>query len=151
MCSINIGGLLKMASVNKVILVGNLGSDPEIRYTPSGSAVANFSLATKDQWTGKDGQKEEKTEWHKIVAWGRLGEICGEYLKKGSQVFIEGRIQTKSWEDRDGNKRYTTEIIALAMQMLGSPSKKEGGEAKTPNERYPIEEPVSIPEDDIPF
>jgi single-strand DNA-binding protein len=102
MCSINIGGLLKMASVNKVILVGNLGSDPEIRYTPSGSAVANFSLATKDQWTGKDGQKEEKTEWHKIVAWGRLGEICGEYLKKGSQVFIEGRIQTKSWDDRDG-------------------------------------------------
>jgi single-strand DNA-binding protein len=140
-----------MASVNKVILVGNLGTDPEIRYTPSGSAVANFSLATKDQWTGKDGQKEEKTEWHKIVAWGRLGEICGEYLKKGSQVYIEGRIQTRSWEDRDGNKRYTTEIHAFVMQMLGSASKKEGGEAKSPAERFPVEEPVNIPEDDIPF
>lgn len=140
-----------MASVNKVILVGNLGTDPEIRYTPSGSAVANFSLATKDQWTGKDGQKEEKTEWHKIVAWGRLGEICGEYLKKGSQVYIEGRIQTRSWEDRDGNKRYTTEIHAFSMQMLGSASKKEGGEAKAPGERIPVEEPINIPEDDIPF
>ncbi len=140
-----------MASVNKVILIGNLGSDPEIRYTPSGTAVAHFNLATRDQWTGKDGQKEEKTEWHRIVAWGRLGEICGEYLKKGSQVYIEGRIQTKAWEDRDGNKRYTTEITALAMQMLGSPSKKESGEAKTHEERYPVEEPVAIPEDDIPF
>jgi len=140
-----------MASVNKVILVGNLGTEPEIRYTPSGSAVANFSLATHDQWTGKDGQKEEKTEWHKIVAWGRLGEICGEYLKKGSQVYIEGRIQTRSWEDRDGNKRYTTEIHAFVMQMLGSASKKESGEAKSPAERFPVEEPINIPEDDIPF
>jgi single-strand DNA-binding protein len=112
-----------MASVNKVILVGNLGTDPEVRYTPSGSAVANFSLATNDQWTGKDGQKEEETEWH----------------------------QTRSWEDRDGNKRYTTEIHAFSMQMLGSASKKEGGEAKAPGERIPVEEPINIPEDDIPF
>ena len=139
-----------MASVNKVILVGNLGADPEIRYTPSGTAVANFSLATKDRWTNKDGEKDERTEWHRIVAWARLGEICGEYLKKGSQIYIEGRLQTRSWEDRDGNKRYTTEIIAQVMQMLGS-ARRDSGEAGSVEERYPDEVPVSIPEDDIPF
>jgi len=138
-----------MASVNKVILVGNLGAEPELRYTPGGKAVATFSLATHEQWTGKEGEKEERTEWHKIVAWARLGEICGEYLHKGSQVYIEGRLQTRNWEDRDGNKRYTTEIVAQTMQMLGSPSK--AGTAKSPEERYPSEEPVSIPDDDIPF
>jgi len=139
-----------MAGVNKAILVGNLGTDPELRYTPSGKAVANFSLATNEQWTNKDGEKEERTEWHRIVAWGRLGEICGEYLGKGSQVYIEGKIQTRPWEDRDGNKRYTTEIIAQTMQMLGGISKKEG-EASSPEERHPVEEPISIPDDDIPF
>ena len=110
-----------MASVNKVILVGNLGKDPEVRYTPSGVTVANFSLATSEEWKDKEsGQKQERTEWHKVVAWRRLGEICGEYLKKGSQVYIEGKIQTKSWDDRDGNKRYTTEIIAQKLRtMLG--------------------------------
>ena len=138
-----------MASVNKAILIGNLGSDPEIRYTPSGTAVANFNLATHEQWTNKDGEKSEKTEWHRIVAWSRLGEICGEYLKKGSQVYIEGRIQTRAWEDRDGNKRYTTEIVAQAMQMLGSAMKE--GQARSVDERYPVEEPISIPDDDIPF
>jgi single-strand DNA-binding protein len=141
---------LIMAGVNKAILVGNLGTDPELRYTPSGKAVANFSLATNEQWTNKDGEKEERTEWHRIVAWGRLGEICGEYLSKGSQVYIEGRIQTRPWEDRDGNKRYTTEIIAQTMQMLGGISRKEG-EASSPEERHPVEEPISIPDDDIPF
>ena len=135
--------------LNKVLLIGRLGADPEIRYTSDGTAVANFSLATNEQWTNKDGEKTEKTEWHRIVAWGRLGEICGEYLKKGSQVYIEGRIQTRAWEDRDGNKRYTTEIIAQAMQMLGSSMKE--GQARSIDERYPIEEPISIPEDDIPF
>jgi single-strand DNA-binding protein len=139
-----------MAGVNKVILVGNLGTDPELRYTPSGKAVANFSLATNEQWTNKDGEKEERTEWHRIVAWGRLGEICGEYLSKGSQVYIEGKIQTRPWEDRDGNKRYTTEVIAQTMQMLGGISRKEG-EASSPEERHPVEEPISIPDDDIPF
>ena len=138
-----------MASVNKVIIVGNLGADPELKYTASGRPVASFTVATKEQWTGKDGQKEEKTEWHRLVAWAKLAEICGEYLRKGSQVYIEGKLQTRSWEDRDGNKRYTTEIVAQTMQMLGSPAK--GREAKTPEERYPYEEPVSIPEDDIPF
>jgi single-strand DNA-binding protein len=139
-----------MASVNKIILIGNLGADPEVRYTPSGTAVANFNLATHEQWTNKDGEKGERTEWHRIVAWGRLGEICGEYLRKGKQVYIEGRIQTRSWEDRDGNKRFTTEVIAQAMQMLGSPDYKEG-RAQSTDERFPSEEPVTIPEDDIPF
>jgi single-strand DNA-binding protein len=139
-----------MASVNKVILVGNLGADPEVRYTPSGKAVATFNVATKEQWTGKDGEKTERTEWHKIVAWARLGEICGEYLHKGSQVYVEGRLQTKSWEDKEGNKRYTTEIVAQIMQMLGSAAGK-GGTAKSTEERFPTEEPVTIPDDDIPF
>jgi len=137
-----------MASVNKAILVGNLGADPEVRYTTSGKAVATFNVATK-QWAGKDAEKEGKTEWHRIVAWERLAEICGEYLKKGSQVYIEGRIQTRSWEDRDGNKRYTTEIVAQTMQMLGS----TGRQAKTESYEggFPQEEPISIPDDDIPF
>ena len=101
-----------MASVNKVILVGNLGADPEVRYTAGGSAVANFRIATTEQWTDKSGEKQEHTEWHKIVAWGRLGEICGEYLHKGKQVYVEGRLRTNEWEDRDGNRRFTTEVIA---------------------------------------
>lgn len=138
-----------MASVNKVIFIGNLGADPELRYTAGGKAVATFNLATSEQWTGKDGEKTERTEWHRIVAWARLAEICGEYLRKGSQVFIEGRLQTRAWEDRDGNKRYTTEIVAQTMQMLGTPAR--GIEAKPKEERYPPEEPVSIPDDDIPF
>ncbi len=152
-----------MASVNKVMLIGNLGADPEIRYTPSGAAVANFRMATKDQWTTKEGEKEERTEWHKIVASRRLGEICGEYLHKGSLVYIEGSLQTRSWEDRDGNKRWTTEIIAWRMQMLDRAGKS--GEAESVEERFPTEEPVKaaeepvkaaeepvdVPEDDIPF
>jgi len=138
-----------MASVNKAIIIGNLGADPEIRYTPAGTAVANFSVATKEQWTNKDGEKEERTEWHRIVAWARLGEICGEYLKKGSPVYIEGRLQTRSWEDKEGVKRYTTEIIAQTMQMLGSARRE--GQAMSQEERYPVEEPIVIPDDDIPF
>ena len=139
-----------MAGVNKVILVGRLGRDPEVRYTPSGAAVANFSVATSEEWKDKDtGEKQERTEWHRIVAWRRLGEICGEYLHKGSQVYIEGRLQTKSWEDRDGNKRYTTEVVAQNMQMLDAAGK--GVRAETPDESFPVEEPVSIPDDDIPF
>ena len=138
-----------MASINKAILIGNLGSDPEVRYTPSGSSVANFTLATNEQWTDKNGEKQERTEWHRIVAWGRLGEICGEYLRKGSPIYIEGRIQTRSWEDRDGNKRYTTEIVAQSMQMLGSASRE--AKARSADEKYPTEEPISIPDDDIPF
>jgi len=148
-------------SVNKAILVGNLGSDPEVRYTPSGRPVATFNIATNERWTDKStGEKQERTEWHRIVAWGRLGEICGEYLSKGKQIYIEGRIQTRSWEDRDGNKRYTTEIVAQTMQMLGRRGEvgdfNEGtgrdfnsGGGDTP----PIHEGPTGPDDDddIPF
>lgn len=139
-----------MAGINKVILVGRLGRDPEIRYTPSGIAVANFTIATSEEWKDKNtGEKQERTEWHKIEAWRRLGEICGEYLHKGKQVYIEGRLQTDSWEDRDGNKRYTTKVVAQNMQMLDSPSK--GGKAEPREEQFSVEEPVNVPEDDIPF
>jgi len=138
-----------MASLNKVMLIGNLGADPEIRYTPSGAAVANFNMATRAQWTTKEGEKQDRTEWHRIVAWRRLGEICGEYLHKGSLVYIEGRLQTRSWEDRDGNKRYTTEIVAQGMQMLDRAG--QSAEALSTEERFPTEEPLDVPDDDIPF
>ncbi len=138
-----------MAGVNKVILVGNLGADPEIRYTPGGVAVANFSLATSENRTNKDGQRETRTEWHRIVAFGRLAEICGEYLSKGRQIYIEGRLQTRQWEDRDGNKRYTTEIVANQMQMLGSPGDRAS--AGAPGEAPVAEEPPPAELDDIPF
>jgi single-strand DNA-binding protein len=139
-----------MAGVNKVILVGRLGKDPEVRYTPSGVAVANFPMATSREWKDKNtGEKQEETEWHRIVAWRRLGEICGEYLKKGSQIYIEGRLQTRSWEDQDGNKRWTTEIIAQNMQMLDSQGK--GGSDAYGGAVPPPEEPINVPEDDIPF
>ena len=108
-----------MAGVNKVILVGHLGRDPELRYTQNGQAVTNFSLATSESYSKKDGEREDRTEWHRIVAWGRLAEICAEYLSKGRQIYIEGRIQTREWEDREGEKRRTTEIVAREMQMLG--------------------------------
>jgi single-strand DNA-binding protein len=108
-----------MASVNKAILVGHLGRDPEMRYVPSGDAVANFSIATTDSWKDKQGVKQEKTEWHRISMFGKQAEIAGEYLKKGSSVYIEGRIQTRTWQDKEGNERQTTEIIADRMQMLG--------------------------------
>lgn len=140
-----------MASVNKVILIGNLGRDPELRYTPGGKPVASFSVATTEQWTGKDGAKEERTEWHRVVAWGRLGEICGEYLHKGRQVYVEGKLQTRSWEDRDGNKRYTTEVIASTMHMLGPSGRPGKGEPSDGQPPYPVDEPVTIPDDDIPF
>jgi len=109
-----------MAGVNRVTLVGRLGADPEIRYTPSGAAVANFTLATDESWKDKDGNKQEKVEWHRIVIFGKLAEIVGSYLTKGKQIYIEGRIQTREWEDREGNKKYTTEIVANEMQMLGA-------------------------------
>jgi len=106
--------------VNKVILVGRLGRDPELRYTQGGQPVANFTLATNERWTGKDGERQERTEWHRIVAWGKLAELCGEYLSKGRQVYLEGRLQTREWEDKEGNKRSTTEINAGTIQFLGS-------------------------------
>jgi single-strand DNA-binding protein len=114
--------------VNKVILIGNVGTDPELKYTTNGTAVSNFSVATNETWMDKNtNERQEKTEWHRIVAWGRLAEICNQYLKKGSKVYIEGRLQTRSWEGQDGQKRYTTEIVAGEMQMLGSREDSGGG------------------------
>jgi len=137
-----------MASVNKVILIGNLGRDPEVRYTPSGTAVANFSIATTENWTNKEGEQQSRTEWHRIEAWGRLGEICGEYLSKGRQVYIEGSLQTDEWEDQEGNKRQTTKIKAWKMQMLGS--RGPAGPRQEQNDK--AEGAVTKPsEDDIPF
>lgn len=109
-----------MASLNKIMLIGNLGKDPEIRVTASGQTVANFSLATKEQFKNKCGEREERTEWHSIVVWGKLAEIARDYLHKGKQVYIEGRLQTRKWQDKNGQDRYTTEVVAELMQMLGS-------------------------------
>ena len=139
--------------INKAILIGRLGADPEIRYTPSGAEVANFRIATSEMWTNKNGEKEERTEWHRIVAWRALAKICGEYLSKGRLVYIEGKIRTRSWEDREGNKRTTTEIEATEMKMLGGGG---GGEAerrtKEPEADYTPPPPKEEKgEEDIPF
>ena len=115
-------------SVNKVILIGRLGADPEVRYTPSGMPVANFRIATSENWNDKQGQKQERTEWHRIVVWGKLAELCGQYLAKGRQVYHEGRLQTRQWDDRDGNKKFTTEVVAREVTFLGG--RAEGGEGK---------------------
>ena len=121
-----------MAGVNKVILIGNLGKDPELRYTPNGQPVASFSLATTERWNDKNSQKQEKTEWHNIVVWGKLAELTNQYLKKGRSAYIEGRITTRSWDDRDGNKKYRTEIVATQIQFLGG--NQGGGEISAPAE-----------------
>jgi single-strand DNA-binding protein len=143
-----------MRGINKVILIGNLGRDPEIRYTPSGQAVASFTLATTDVRTNKDGEKQELTEWHRIVAWGRLAEICGEYLSKGKMVYIEGMLRTRSWEDKEGRKRWTTEVIARNMQIL-SPYGERAASASESDEKLPedleIDEESFGMDEDIPF
>lgn len=126
-----------MASVNKVILIGNLGRDPEVRYMPSGDAMANLSLATTDTWKDKNGEKQEKTEWHRVAMFGKLAEIAGEYLKKGSQVYIEGRIQTRKWTDKEGQERYSTEIVANEMKMLGGRGTGGGMADMEPPSRAP--------------
>lgn len=144
-----------MAGVNKVILVGNLGADPELRYAPSGMAIANFRIATTETWKDKTGAKQDKTEWHRIVAFGKLAEICGEYLNKGKQIYVEGKIQTRQWEDKDGNKRYTTEVVAQTMQMLGPAGEKgaasASGGAGASEEQPPAMENPPAELDDIPF
>jgi single-strand DNA-binding protein len=116
-----------MASVNKVILIGNLGKDPETRYLPSGDAVTNFSIATTEKWKNKSGEQQEHTEWHRISMFGKVAEIAGEYLKKGSPVYVEGRIRTRKWQDKEGQDKYSTEIVADRMQLLGSRSSGSGG------------------------
>src|SRR6188768_2502111 len=114
-------------SVNKVILVGRLGQDPELKNTPGGAAVCNFSVATNEAWTDKSGQKQERTEWHRIVVWGKKAEVCSKYLSKGRQVYVEGRLRTRTWEDKEGGKRYTTEVVANDVQFLGSGGGGGGG------------------------
>jgi len=144
-----------MASVNKVILVGNLGRDPELRYTQSGQAVATFSIATTDRWRDKDGANQERTEWHRIVVWGKSAENCAQYLQKGRSAYVEGRLQTNDWEDREGNKRTTTEVIAQNVQFLGgrgggggAAGSSEPGSGSGSSSSGPTEAP---PGDDVPF
>jgi len=120
-------------SVNKVILVGHLGQNPELKYTPSGQAVCNLSIATNESWTGKDGQKQEKTEWHRLVLFGKLAELAGQYLQKGRQVYIEGKLQTRSWQDKDGQTRYTTEVVGQTMQFLGGNAGAGAGAGRSQN------------------
>jgi single-strand DNA-binding protein len=151
--------------VNKAILIGNLGADPEVRFTPGGQAVANFRIATSESWTDKSGQKQERTEWHRIVVWGKLAELCGEYLAKGRQCFVEGRLQTREWTDKENRKNYTTEIIANSVVFLGArdPAAAGGyrGRPRNGSEEYEAPpagaEEVANPanpaaaEEDIPF
>ena len=149
-----------MAGINKVILIGNLGKDPELRYTPGGQPVASFSLATTERWSDKNGQRQDRTEWHNIVVWGKLAELANQYLKKGRSAYIEGRITNRSWDDRDGNKKYRTEIVANQIQFLGGPA--AGGDAQPVAESAPVADAqfdqsapanagVSAGEDDLPF
>ncbi len=141
--------------INKAILVGRLGRDPELRYTGSGTPVCSFSVATDESWT-KNGEKQTRTEWHNIVAWSRLAEICGQYLQKGKLVYIEGRIQTREWEDKEGNRRWTTEIVANEMKMLSGPGETQGPREQGPREPVGVGESAQpmeagITDDDIPF
>lgn len=149
-----------MASINKVILIGNLGNDPEVRFTPGGQAVANFNIATNERWKDKSGQPQERTEWHRIVVWGRLAELCRDYLAKGRRVYIEGRLQTRKWEDKQGQTRYTTEIVAQVLQFLdsaGAGAAREAppvaAEAETPVQESPVASgpPPFDAGEDIPF
>lgn len=141
--------------INKAILIGNLGADPEMRYTQGGTAVANLRIATNEQWRDKDsGEKQERTEWHRVVLFGKLGEIAGEYLKKGSQVYLEGRIQTRKWQGQDGQDHYTTEIVANQMQMLGGrggPGQDTGAADTSRNQPVPDANSGALEDDDIPF
>jgi single-strand DNA-binding protein len=142
-----------MGSVNKVILVGNLGRDAELRYTPGGAAVATLSLATTETWNDKEGQRQEKTEWHRVVLWGKQAETLSQYLQKGKQIYIEGRLQTRQWDDKDGNKRYTTEIRGDRIVLLsggGGGSQRFQREAG-PAHPEPMDVGPELSEDDIPF
>ena len=148
-----------MSGVNKVILVGNLGADPTMRSTSSGTAVVNFNVATSETFKNKNGEKETRTEWHRVVAWARLAEICNEYLKKGKQVYIEGRLQTRSWDDQSGVKKYSTEVVANNMVMLGraGDTPMDIPSQDAPSQDFPAEQTVAEgsasagEEDDLPF
>lgn len=136
-----------MSSVNKVILIGRLGKDPEVRYMPNGEAVCNVSLATSETWKDKSGEKQEKTEWHNLTAYRKLGEVIGEYLKKGSQIYVEGKLQTRKWQDKDGNDRWTTEIIVDEMTMLGG---KSSGSNESGGDDHPAPAAKSAPAKNAP-
>lgn len=137
-------------TVNKVILIGRLGNDPELKYTPSGTAVANFSLATNMVWKDQSGNQQEKTEWHRVVAWRKIAEIVGEWVKKGSRIYVEGRLETRSWDDQNGNKRYTTEVVVDNIELLDS--KRESQASASFEAPLPAEPPAETPqEDDLPF
>jgi single-strand DNA-binding protein len=150
-----------MGSVNKVILVGNLGRDAELRYTPGGSPVATINLATTEVWNDKSGQRQEKTEWHRVVLWGKTAESLNEYLTKGKQIYVEGRLQTRQWDDKDGNKRYTTEIRGDRIVLLGGGGggmgggggrqQSRGGGAQAGPEDHMMEPGAELTDDDIPF
>lgn len=146
-----------MASLNKVMLIGNLGKDPEVRYTASGTAVASFSLATSERFKSKSGQMEEKTEWHNIVLWGKQAEFAKDYLSKGRTIFIEGRLQTRKWQDRDGKDRWSTEVVGDRIQFVGPKGEgggRQGGGRQAPADDFggpSYDEPVFNPDDDIPF
>jgi single-strand DNA-binding protein len=142
--------------INKVLLIGHVGRDPEVKYTPGGVAIANFSVATTDAYKDKTGNLQERTEWHRIVTFGRTAEVMGEYLKKGQQVFVEGRLQTRSWDDDKGQKRYITEIVALSVQFLGKKSEGAGGSSASSADIPPPSEDYAAPagapsEEDLPF
>ena len=144
-------------SLNKAMVLGRLGQDPELKYTPNGTAVCNFSVATSENWNDKSGQKQERTEWHRVVVWGKLAELCNQYLAKGRQAFLEGRIQTRSWDDKNGQKRYTTEIVAQTVQFIGGPSDKAqasadpGFDQSGPAGNYEVSTDSNFTADDIPF
>ena len=146
-----------MAGVNKVILIGNLGRDPEVRTTASGTSVCNFSIATSEKYTDKNGGKQETTEWHNVLMWGKLADIAGQYLKKGKTVYIEGKLQTSSWEDKNGGgKRYKTEIVASSMQMLSGNNSQSQNTAQNDNNNFPTDPQDGFPmpggvDDDLPF
>jgi single-strand DNA-binding protein len=146
-----------MSSLNKAMIIGRLGQDPDVRYTQSNTAVANLSVATSERYKDNQGEWKERTEWHRVVAWGRLAEICQEYLKKGSQVYIEGPIQTRKWEDKEGQTRYTTEIKALTMTMLDSKGSGEPDVPEKPDGSQPVSSSVDLNDDfddmddDLPF
>ncbi|MEX0994560.1 MAG: single-stranded DNA-binding protein [Balneolaceae bacterium] len=145
-----------MSSLNKAMIIGRLGQDPEVRYTQSNTAVATLNVATNERFKDRNGELQERTEWHRVVAWGRLAEICQEYLKKGSQVYIEGPIQTREWEDKDGQKRYTTEIKALTMTMLDSRGGSGGGMESSGGSQQmastvDLDDSFDDMDDDLPF
>jgi single-strand DNA-binding protein len=141
-----------MASVNKVILVGNLGKDPEVRFTPSGRAVAKFPIATTESWMDQESGRQERTEWHNVVVWGKQAESCGQYLAKGRQVFVEGSIRSRSYDDKEGNKRYITEIVAQRIQFLGGGGGRgAGAESGSTSGNFDEFGGGPIPDDDVPF